>query len=273
MTGNKNRNLKEWWRRFRAWQENPFDYTNHSEHTIRCANCGTEFRDNFCPRCGQEASVGSIGWHTVRQGILNLWGMDTRSLTFTLVQLLLRPGYLIRDYISGKRQVSYPPVNMLFIVAIANVLASELHKTLYGNAEDVEAFQGALAFMNQFMTWAQENTAWCTLLVMAFFILPTWLLFRRAPRYPRHNLPEGFFLQVYMATLSLLIDTVAQLTVLRINILFPICYIVTYRQLFGYGLWGTLWRLFFCVAIGTMLIIIAFIAAMFLFNAETLLAS
>ena len=24
--------MKERWRRFRAWQENPFDYMNHSEH-------------------------------------------------------------------------------------------------------------------------------------------------------------------------------------------------------------------------------------------------
>ena len=27
------------------------------------------------------------------------------------------------------------------------------------------------------------------------------------PRYPRHNLPEGFFIQVFMASLNLLIDT------------------------------------------------------------------
>ena len=65
--------MKEWWRRFRAWQENPFDYTNDSEHATRCSNCGTEFRDNFCPRCGQKAGVGPIGWNTVKQGILILW--------------------------------------------------------------------------------------------------------------------------------------------------------------------------------------------------------
>ena len=105
-------NLRERYRWFRTWQEHPFDYANHSEHTTRCANCGTEFRDNFCPRCGQKAGVGPIGWNTVRQGIMILWGMDNRSLSFTL-------------------------------------------------------------------------------LYMAVFILPTWLFFRRAPRYPRHNLPEA----------------------------------------------------------------------------------
>ena len=264
MTGN------ERWRHFRAWQENPFDYTNHSEHTTRCANCGTEFHDNFCPRCGQKAGTGPIGWNTVKQGILILWGMDTRSLSFTLIQLLLRPGYMVRDYLSGKRQVSFPPVKMLFIVAIANVLASRLHTMLYGSTAEAEDYQGMMAFMNRFMTWSQENMAWSTLLFMALFIPPTWLFFRRAPRYPRHNLPEGFFLQVFMATLSLFIDTFAQLTVLWLNILFPICYIETYRQLFGYGWWGTLWRLFLCVAIGFGLMIIAFIAATVWFNAGSL---
>ena len=39
MTGNKMMNPKERYRRFRAWQENPFDYTKRCEHTIRCANC------------------------------------------------------------------------------------------------------------------------------------------------------------------------------------------------------------------------------------------
>ena len=132
----------------------------------------------------------------------------------------LRPGYLIHDYISGKRQVSFPPVKMLFIVAIANVLASRLHDKLYG--------------------------------------------------YPRHNLPEGFFLQVFMASLSLLIDTAAQLTAQWVNFLFPIFYIMAYRQLFGYGLWGTFWRLSLCVAIGFGLILFAFIAGAVWFNAETL---
>ena len=103
----------------------------------------------------------------------------------------LRPGYLIHDYISGKRQVSFPPVKMLFIVAIANVLASRLHDKLYGSEAETEDFQGTLAFLNQFVAWTQENTGWSMLLFMAVFIPPTWLFFRWAPRYPRHNLPPS----------------------------------------------------------------------------------
>ena len=78
--------LRELYRRFRAWQQNPFDYTNHSEHLVRCANCGTEFSDNFCPRCGQKAGVGPVNWQTVRQGLMMIWGMDSRSLSYSLLQ-------------------------------------------------------------------------------------------------------------------------------------------------------------------------------------------
>ena len=86
--------LRELYRRFRAWQQNPFDYTNHSEHLVRCANCGTEFSDNFCPRCGQKAGVGPVNWQTVRQGLMMIWGMDSRSLSYSLLLFGIVDGLL-----------------------------------------------------------------------------------------------------------------------------------------------------------------------------------
>ena len=49
---------------------------------------------------------------------MDLWGMGSRSLPYTLWQLLLRPGYLIADYLGGRRQASFPPVKMLVFVAL-----------------------------------------------------------------------------------------------------------------------------------------------------------
>lgn len=53
--------------------------------------------------------------------------------------------------------------------------------------------------------WFNDNKSWGTLFFQAFYILPTWVVFRFAPRYPCHTLPEGFFLQVFLSTLSLLL--------------------------------------------------------------------
>ena len=64
-----------------------------------------------------------------------LWGMDSRSLPYTLWQLLLRPGYLIGDYISGRRQVSFPPIKMLAIVALFALIINNFLMTEEVNKE------------------------------------------------------------------------------------------------------------------------------------------
>ena len=115
--------LIDYYHRFRCWQQEGSHYVNRYEDTVQhCQNCGTEFADNHCPRCGQRAEVGRVGWRSVKESITVLWGLDSRSLGSTLVQLLLRPGYLVRNYISGRRQVSFPPVKMLVIVCLFVVL-------------------------------------------------------------------------------------------------------------------------------------------------------
>jgi hypothetical protein len=63
--------------------------------------------------------MGRIGWNSVHQSVMDVWGLGSRSVLASACQLLLRPGYFVSDYISGKRQVSFPPMKMLFILAVA----------------------------------------------------------------------------------------------------------------------------------------------------------
>lgn len=230
------------YRQFRAWQLKPFRYRNKSKGVVRCANCGNEVTANFCPICGQRARVGRICWAAAWQSVLLLWGLDTRSLSYTLVQLLLRPGYLISDYIRGHRQVSFPPVKMLFIVAIAIVLLD----TLFPTSKPQPTSADSADFLSQFSHWLDENPGWLMLLTTISMLLPTWFVFRWAPRHTRHTLPEGFFIQVFMATILGLIEVMVTLSP-WFFLLFPAYYVVTYRRLFGYRIWGTLWRMVACI--------------------------
>lgn len=248
--------LREKYQRFRSWQQNPFDFTNRSEHVERCANCGTEFNDNFCPRCGQKAGVGPISWHTVRQGLTMIWGMDSRSLGYSLVQLVLRPGYLISDYINGKRQVSFPPVKMLLIVAIGIMIEEFIFGEPF-QEETANAEAGNQA-LGAFDNWANANPGWAMMVTSCLFILPTWIFFRYAPKNPHHTLPEGFFIQVFMASLLILIAIITAIVESRwVLILMFIYYFFTYHQLFGYGWWGTLWRTGLCIFFGVCTLVMA----------------
>lgn len=234
--------IKQRYQRFKEWQLDPFHYKNNQPSTVRCANCGTEFADNYCPRCGQKADVGRVSWNTVRQGITLLWGLESRSLGYTLLQLLLRPGYLISDYISGRRQVSFPPVKMLFILAVAYALFNDL----LGHPDSITGESG---LDQPLFYWFDNNPGWGMLCLSSFVLFPTWLIFRYAPRHDHHTLPEGFFIQVFMATIILLVAFPSLFSDWFICIV-GIYYVVAYKQLFGYGWWGTLWRTSCCLFIG-----------------------
>ena len=55
--------IKQYYRRFRRWQQEEPHYVNRHEGSVQhCCNCGTEFADNFCPRCSQRAEVERVGW-------------------------------------------------------------------------------------------------------------------------------------------------------------------------------------------------------------------
>ena len=231
--------LIQYYHRFCRWQQAEPRYVNRHEGEVRhCHNCGTEFSDNFCPRCGQRGEVGRVGWRSIRESITLLWGLDSRSLGYTLVQLLGRPGYLVRDYISGHRQVSFPPVKMLVLVCLSVVI----FESVFHLENNVISMHFKDEKIDSVMAWINAQKSWATLLYQSLYILPTWLVFRFAPGYPRHTLPEGFFLQVFLSVQSLLLSFLGYWNSDIELWLWLIYMYITYRQLFDYGWWSTLWR-------------------------------
>ncbi len=253
--------LKQYYDRFCRWQQAAPHYVNRHEGACRhCQNCGTEFADNFCPRCGQRAEVGRVGWNSIKENVALLWGMDSRSFAYTLYQLLTRPGYLVRDYISGRRQVSFPPVKMLVIVS----LFAFIFESVFHLDNEILTLHTNLPEIDKIIKWFNDNKSWGTLFFQSFYILPTWIVFRFAPGYPRHTLPEGFFLQVFLSTLSLLLAFLDYINENAENVIATIYIVIAYHQLFGYSWWGTLWR---CVAtaLTAMLTMIPFCFSVLLF--------
>lgn len=255
--------LIAYYHRFCRWQHEVPHYVNRHEDTVQhCHNCGTAFSDNFCPRCGQRAEVGRVGWDSLKENIALLWGLDSRSLSYTLFQLLTRPGYLVRDYISGCRQVSFPPVKMLVIVSLFTVI----FESVFHLENEVVSIHFNIPEIDNVIKWFNDNKSWGTLFYQIFFILPTWVVFRFAPGYPRHTLPEGFFLQIFVSTQSLLLTFLDYLSADFENVVATIFLIITYRQLFGYSWWGTLWRLIITVLTALMMILPLFLVALLFSN-------
>ena len=257
-------NIKETYQKFKNWQRDPFEHEFNSHDTQHCNNCGHVFVGNFCPYCSQKSGLGRITWRSVGKSIAEVWGMHNRSLLISLAQLFLRPGYFISDYINGKRQVSFPPVKMLAIVAVMGVLVDFFTGAIHGmfNVETTGrmayitsafswlnihingAFPPPSDYLNYVFMWLNTHPDLLSLVLLSFLIVPNYFIYRFAPRNTFHTLPQGFFIQVFSTVMFMILNMVYDITSLGwfVVIFGAVLVFLTYKQLFGYCAWRTLWR-------------------------------
>ena len=94
-----------------------------------CANCGRAIdgaEQKFCPACGQPTPASRIDWRFMwnefEHGVLQ---MD-RGILYSLKELMLRPGRLMRDYLEGRRARQARPFPLLMVTAAAIVFLGKL---------------------------------------------------------------------------------------------------------------------------------------------------
>ena len=88
-----------------------------------CLNCGTALNGSFCSACGQRAvppdpSVAELAGDAWQE----LSGYDGRIAA--TARGLLRPGYLTREYVAGRRARYLSPVRLYLIVSVVYFLAA-----------------------------------------------------------------------------------------------------------------------------------------------------
>ena len=109
-------------RYFYMWQKLPHVVAPLSNTQCKCACCGTEYVGNFCPRCGQSASVRRFSLKQAFDLFLDVWDVNNRSVFRTMRDMLLRPGYMIRDYLNGMQAGYFSPFKMFFLLATLSLL-------------------------------------------------------------------------------------------------------------------------------------------------------
>lgn len=91
-----------------------------------CKNCNSDLTGFFCQNCGQRTSVGRVTFsETIQDIINNMFSLDA-PLWATLKTLIINPGKLFRDFLSGKRKTYYKPVSFFILTTIIFVLVKAL---------------------------------------------------------------------------------------------------------------------------------------------------
>ncbi|WP_321300248.1 DUF3667 domain-containing protein [Marinifilum fragile] len=94
-----------------------------------CPNCEFPVNGKFCSNCGQSTkSFQRPFWTVVSESVGDALSVDNR-LIHTLVPLFLKPGYLTREFIRGRRARYTPPFRLyLFLTFFAFLLLAYNHK-------------------------------------------------------------------------------------------------------------------------------------------------
>jgi hypothetical protein len=99
-----------------------------------CENCGASVPARYCGVCGQrlEPPIHSLG-HFLKVATEDLTHADSR-LWRTLWALLMKPGFLTREFLHGRRARYLPPVRLYLVLSVVFFiwLAAKPHEQVVG---------------------------------------------------------------------------------------------------------------------------------------------
>ena len=241
--------VKERYRRFSEWKQQPHLVAPLSEEEHECATCGTRFEGNYCPRCGQSARIGRYSFKKALLLFLDVWGVGNRGMFRSIRDLILRPGYMIRDYLRGMQMAYFPPFKMFFLlIALSLVVDSGLniqginrsnqneaeeHEIVAGwfnsaekqtetqakeastqNTDKMDSAEGdkaADSVSDKLNTLLKQHISAFILGSLLLFSLPLYLLFRHSPAIPDLHLSECFVAMVYITNMIIIYNIIPSL--------------------------------------------------------------
>lgn len=112
--------------------------------THECLNCHEQIGDsNYCPNCGQLNTDKKLPVKVIMQDFLGDYITFDSKFFKSLVPLILKPGYLTREYLSGKRVRYIFPFRLylfttfvfFFIIAVNTKMDSGFLSELPGNVK------------------------------------------------------------------------------------------------------------------------------------------
>ncbi len=102
-----------------------------------CLNCGQPIVAEFCAHCGQEEKEVRRPFIVfIQEFIWVVFELDGRAYR-TVGNLLVRPGFLTRQYFAGRRMRYTPPLRLFLIVSIGFFLIVSLVNSVEGIRQEM----------------------------------------------------------------------------------------------------------------------------------------
>ena len=237
-----------------------------SEEWHCCMTCKTEFQGNYCPRCGQSSRIGRYSFKKAFLLFLDVWGLGNRGMFRTLRDLIFRPGYMIRDYLSGMQMAYFPPFKLFFLLMALSLMVEsgfnitgknyfeasrELVLKGFSDSMDESAPQDAeMQQINQeskerglaLLEYAHRFPSVTVLLFVCVLSGILYIFFRKSPNIPNLRFSELLVALVYTTDMFSIYSIVMEffgvnLTIQSLAMLLPV---IPLKQMSGFSWWKIL---------------------------------
>ncbi|MBO4787121.1 MAG: DUF3667 domain-containing protein, partial [Prevotella sp.] len=189
---------------------------------------------------------------------------------------ILRPGYMIRDYLSGMQMAYFPPFKLFFLLTALSLVVEgginlkgknyfeearivmnnylEEAKAESVTAEEKEADKTVREYSNKFLTLQQRFPNISTLAFLVIMSGFLYIFFRRSPAIPGLRYSEFLVSQVYITDMFSIYNIVLEFLCFNINLnyitfLLPL---IPLKQMSGFPWWKVI---VFTLLAGMMLFI------------------
>lgn len=185
---------------------------------VVCKHCGTSFKGNFCPRCGQTAFVQRITVRSVMHSVFDLFTNFDGKFYHTFFELMFRPGYMVHDYINGHRICYVNPFQMLACLTTIYLVVSYLLPIETSAGLFIELAEGPDAIIKEGtlphwlymrMQDIMGNKLLMELGAVVLFAPSAWLCFHWTEEGKKMNLAEHFLARVFFSCQMLVVATLS----------------------------------------------------------------
>ena len=164
-----------------------------------CLNCGASVTEKYCPHCGQKGTVERLSWQSLLHEVLHFFTHIEHGFIKTTKQLLIRPGFLTKNFLEGKRKGYHKPISFLLIwIAIYLLLTGLVNKFGNYNKEELGSFFNIGV---EVATMIDKYRSVMEILCLPFTCLIGWLIIAR----PKLNFVEVMVANFYFISVLFII--------------------------------------------------------------------
>ena len=142
---------------------------------MNCKNCNTEVGLNFCPNCGQPASLKRIDGQYILHEIEHILHFE-RGILYTIRELVTNPGQNIRNYLLENRARLVKPIIFIIVTSLIYSLVNHFFHIEDGYVQFGESTKSATGAI---FKWIQDHYGYSNILMGIFIAIWTKLFFRK----------------------------------------------------------------------------------------------